>query len=201
LILAFLLMQLSISIPGASGHGVKSNLLPGPIRVQEVFSSSEAAVGEVVTVSVTLTNLSENNFTASAGIFDEDSSSLHITSIRPDGGVDLGPGAVIDFDINARAVRPGIFHVHTSFQIEGLGNVLGPGQTITVYPEEVTVTTVEVDDKKVDVSFFLEEPIKIERAWVDKDTRSLLISLSGGSWDGSKMMTIWVPTDLMYFYD
>ena len=46
--------------------------------------------------------------------------------------IDIPPQASVPYSITAKALEPGIYHVHTQLNLEHIGPGLGPGQTIQV---------------------------------------------------------------------
>jgi methane/ammonia monooxygenase subunit B len=121
----------------AEGHGVQAQLQSRFVRIQdEAFSAQTLNTGDELTVTGTLQSLVNKPLRAWISLFSESSNAgnrWEFLSRDPPGNIfDIAPQATIPYTLTARALEPGVYHVHTQLNIESVGPGLGPGQTIQV---------------------------------------------------------------------
>jgi methane/ammonia monooxygenase subunit B len=121
----------------AEGHGVQAQLQSRFVRIQdEAFSAQTLNTGDELTVTGTLQSLVNKPLRAWISLFSESTNAgnrWEFLSRDPPGNIfDIAPQATIPYTLTARALEPGVYHVHTQLNIESVGPGLGPGQTIQV---------------------------------------------------------------------
>jgi len=126
-----------IPVKDAEGHGVQAQLQSRFIRIQdEAFSAQNLQTGEEITVSGTLQSLVNRPLRAWISLFSESTNAgnrWEFTARDPPGNVFvLEPQATIPYTVTAKALEPGIYHVHTQLNVATVGPGLGPGQTVQV---------------------------------------------------------------------
>jgi len=119
------------------GHGVQAQLQSRFVRIQdEAFSAQTLNTGEQLVVTGTLQSLVNKPLRAWLSLFSESTNAgnrWEFISREPPGNIfDIPPQGTIPYSITARALEPGIYHVHTQLNIEHVGPGLGPGQTVQV---------------------------------------------------------------------
>src|ERR671918_388950 len=124
-------------IPVAEGHGVQAQLQSRFVRIQdEAFSAQNLQTGEELTVTGTLQSLVNRPLRAWISLFSESTNAgnrWEFTSRDPPGNVfELQPQATIPYTVTAKALEPGVYHVHTQLNVATVGPGLGPGQTVQV---------------------------------------------------------------------
>ncbi len=124
-------------IQSAEAHGVQAQLQSRFIRIEdETFNRQSLQTGEVLTLSGAFVSLVGSDMRAWSSIFSESTNAgnrWEILARDPPGNVFSIPGNdVVDYEISARALEPGVYHVHTQLNIEHVGPGLGPGQTVVV---------------------------------------------------------------------
>src|SRR5215210_8944330 len=129
-------------IPVAEGHGVQAQLQSRFVRIQdEAFSAQNLQTGEELTVTGTLQSLVNRPLRAWISLFSESTNAgnrWEFTSRDPPGNVfELPAQATIPYELRAKALEPGVYHVHTQLNIAGVGPGLGPGQTVQVSGEPI----------------------------------------------------------------
>ncbi len=108
--------NIATMIQTAEGHGVQAQLQSRFIRIEdETFNRQSLQTGEVLTLSGAFVSLIDSDMRAWSSIFSEST----------------------DYEISARALEPGVYHVHTQLNIEHVGPGLGPGQTVVVEGEPI----------------------------------------------------------------
>src|SRR5215210_7485006 len=124
-------------IPVAEGHGVQAQLQSRFVRIQdEAFSAQTLQTGDEITVSGELQSLVNRPLRAWISLFSESTNAgnrWEFTSRDPPGNVfELQPQATIPYTVTAKALEPGVYHVHTQLNVATVGPGLGPGQTVQV---------------------------------------------------------------------
>ncbi len=119
------------------GHGVQAQLQSRFVRIQdEAFSAQTLNTGEQLVVTGTLQSLVNKPLRAWLSLFSESTNAgnrWEFIAREPPGNIfDIPPQGTIPYSITARALEPGIYHVHTQLNIEHVGPGLGPGQTVQV---------------------------------------------------------------------
>jgi len=126
----------------AEGHGVQAQLQSRFVRIEdETFNRQSLQTGEVLTLSGAFVSLVDSDMRAWSSIFSESTNAgnrWEILARDPPGNVfDIPGNDVVDYEISARALEPGVYHVHTQLNIEHVGPGLGPGQTVVVEGEPI----------------------------------------------------------------
>lgn len=121
----------------AQGHGVQAQLQSRFVRIQdEAFSSQTLNTGDQMTVTGTLQSLVNKPLRGWLSLFSESTNAgnrWEFIARDPPGNIfDIPPQGSIPYSITAKALEPGIYHVHTQLNIEHVGPGLGPGQTVQV---------------------------------------------------------------------
>jgi len=121
----------------AQGHGVQAQLQSRFVRIQdEAFSTQTLNTGDQVTVTGTLQSLVNKPLRAWLSLFSESTNAgnrWEFIARDPPGNIfDIPPQGTVPYSITAKALEPGIYHVHTQLNIEHVGPGLGPGQTVQV---------------------------------------------------------------------
>lgn len=123
--------------PTAQGHGVQAQLQSRFVRIQdEAFSTQTLNTGDQMTVTGTLQSLVNKPLRGWLSLFSESTNAgnrWEFIARDPPGNIfDIPPQGSIPYSITAKALEPGIYHVHTQLNIEHVGPGLGPGQTVQV---------------------------------------------------------------------
>jgi methane/ammonia monooxygenase subunit B len=126
-----------IPVKDAEGHGVQAQLQSRFVRIQdEAFSAQNLQTGEEITVTGTLQSLVNRDLRAWISLFSESTNAgnrWEFTARDPPGNVFvLEPQATIPYTVTAKALEPGVYHVHTQLNVATVGPGLGPGQTVQV---------------------------------------------------------------------
>ena len=121
----------------AQGHGVQAQLQSRFVRIQdEAFSTQTLNTGDQMTVTGTLQSLINKPLRAWLSLFSESTNAgnrWEFIARDPPGNIfDIPPQGTVPYSITAKALEPGIYHVHTQLNIEHVGPGLGPGQTVQV---------------------------------------------------------------------
>ena len=129
-------------IPVVEGHGVQAQLQSRFVRIQdETFSAQTLKTGDEITVSGTLQSLVNRPLRAWISLFSESTNAgnrWEFISRDPPGNVfEIPPQATVPYELRAKALEPGVYHVHTQMNIAGVGPGLGPGQTVQVTGEAI----------------------------------------------------------------
>ena len=119
------------------GHGVQAQLQSRFVRIQdEAFSAQTLNAGQQLTVTGTLQSLVNKPLRAWLSLFSESTNAgnrWEFISRDPPGNIfDIPPQGTVPYSITARALEPGVYHVHTQLNIEHVGPGLGPGQTVQI---------------------------------------------------------------------
>ena len=129
-------------IPVAEGHGVQAQLQSRWVRIQdEAFSAQTLQTGDEITVTGELQSLVNRPLRAWISLFSESTNAgnrWEFVARDPPGNVfEIPPQANIPYELRAKALEPGIYHVHTQLNIAGVGPGIGPGQTVQVSGEPI----------------------------------------------------------------
>ncbi|HZB99380.1 MAG TPA: methane monooxygenase/ammonia monooxygenase subunit B [Nitrososphaeraceae archaeon] len=129
-------------IPVAEGHGVQAQLQSRFVRIQdEAFSAQTLQTGDEITVTGELQSLVNRPLRAWMSIFSESTNAgnrWEFVARDPPGNVfEIPPQATIPYELRAKALEPGVYHVHTQLNVAGVGPGLGPGQTVQVSGEPI----------------------------------------------------------------
>ena len=121
----------------AQGHGVQAQLQSRFVRIQdEAFSTQTLNTGDQMTVTGTLQSLVNKPLRAWLSLFSESTNAgnrWEFVSRDPPGNIiDIPAQGTLPYSITAKALEPGIYHVHTQLNLEHIGPGLGPGQTVQV---------------------------------------------------------------------
>jgi methane/ammonia monooxygenase subunit B len=121
----------------AEGHGVQAQLQSRFVRIQdEAFSAQTLNTGDQLVVTGNLQSLVNKPLRAWLSLFSESTNAgnrWEFVARDPPGNIfDIPPQGTIPYSITAKALEPGIYHVHTQLNVEHVGPGLGPGQTIQV---------------------------------------------------------------------
>ena len=129
-------------IQSAEAHGVQAQLQSRFIQItNEAISRQSLSTGETLVLSGTLVSLVERDQRGWISIFSESTNSgnrWEIMARDPPGIVFAIPGnSVINYAVTAKALEPGVYHVHTQLNVDKVGPGLGPGTTVVVEGEPV----------------------------------------------------------------
>jgi methane/ammonia monooxygenase subunit B len=129
-------------LPVAEGHGVQAQLQSRFVKISdESFSAQTVHTGDTITVKGTLQSLVNRPLRAWLSLFSESTNAgnrWEFIARDPPGNIfDIPPQGTIPYSITAKALEPGIYHVHTQLNIEHIGPGLGPGQTVQVTGEPI----------------------------------------------------------------
>ena len=121
----------------AEGHGVQAQLQSRFVRIQdEAFSVQTLNTGDQLVVTGNLQSLVNKPLRAWLSLFSESTNAgnrWEFIARDPPGNIfDIPPQGTIPYSITAKALEPGVYHVHTQLNVEHVGPGLGPGQTIQV---------------------------------------------------------------------
>ena len=124
-------------IQTAEAHGVQAQLQSRFIRIEdETWNRQSMQTGETLTVQGTLVSLIERDMRGWLSIFSESTNAgnrWEILARDPPGNVfDIEGNQVVTYSISAKALEPGVYHVHTQLNVQNVGPGLGPGQTVVV---------------------------------------------------------------------
>src|ERR687889_2534238 len=131
-----------IPIEDAEGHGVQAQLQSRFVRIQdEAFSAQTLQTGDEITVSGELQSLVNRPLRAWISIFSESTNAgnrWEFVARDPPGNVfEIPPQGTIPYELRAKALEPGVYHVHIQLNVAGVGPGLGPGQTVQVSGEPI----------------------------------------------------------------
>jgi len=129
-------------LPSAEAHGVQAQLQSRFIRIEdETFNRQSLNTGETLCLSGSLVSLIERDSRAWVSIFSESTNAgnrWEMLSRDPPGNVfDIPGNSVVDYQVCAMALEPGVYHVHTQLNVDRVGPGLGPGQTVIVEGEHI----------------------------------------------------------------
>jgi methane/ammonia monooxygenase subunit B len=124
-------------LPAAEAHGVQAQLQSRFVRIEdETFSRQSVSSGENICVSGKLVSLVVRDLRAWVSIFSESTNAgnrWEIQSRDPPGNVfDIQGNTVVPYEVCAKALEPGVYHLHTQLNVASVGPGLGPGQTVVV---------------------------------------------------------------------
>ena len=124
-------------LPSAEAHGVQAQLQSRFVRIEdETFNRQSLQTGEILTVNGVLVSLVERDMRAWISIFSESTNAgnrWEMLARDPPGNVfDIPGNSVTSYSLSAKALEPGVYHVHTQLNIANVGPGLGPGQTVVV---------------------------------------------------------------------
>lgn len=128
--------------PSATAHGVQAQLQSRFIRIaDEQFNRQSLQTGEILVLQGQLVSLVERDLRGWISIFSESTNAgnrWEIMSRDPPGNVfDISGNTVTPYQISARALEAGVYHVHTQLNVASVGPGLGPGQTVVVEGEPI----------------------------------------------------------------
>ena len=129
-------------LPMADGHGVQAQLQSRFVRINnEAFSAQSLNTGDTLVVTGELQSLVNRDMRGWISLFSESTNAgnrWEFVSRDPPGNIlELAPQQTIPYRIEAKALEPGIYHVHTQLNLANVGPGLGPGQTIQVVGEPI----------------------------------------------------------------
>ena len=129
-------------IQSAEAHGVQAQLQSRFIQIQnEAISRQSLATGETLVLSGTLVSLVEREQRGWISLFSESPHSgnrWEIMARDPPGVVfEIGGNSITPYAITAKALEPGVYHVHTQLNVANVGPGLGPGTTVVVEGEAI----------------------------------------------------------------
>jgi len=129
-------------LPTAEAHGVQAQLQSRFVRIEdETFNRQSLQTGEIITLQGTLVSLVERDMRAWLSIFSESTNAgnrWEMLARDPPGNVfDIPGNSVTPYSLSARALEPGVYHVHTQLNVASVGPGLGPGQTVVVDGEYI----------------------------------------------------------------
>jgi len=124
-------------LPTAEAHGVQAQLQSRFVRIEdETFNRQSLQTGEILTVNGVLVSLVERDMRAWLSIFSESTNAgnrWEMLARDPPGNVfDIDGNSVTSYSLSAKALEPGVYHVHTQLNVANVGPGLGPGQTVVV---------------------------------------------------------------------
>jgi methane/ammonia monooxygenase subunit B len=129
-------------IPDAEGHGVQAQLQSRFVRINnEAFSAQSLQTGDTIVVTGELQSLVNRDLRGWISIFSESTNAgnrWEFVSRDPPGNIINVPAQeTIPYRLEAKALEPGIYHVHTQLNLASVGPGLGPGQTVQVVGEPI----------------------------------------------------------------
>jgi len=129
-------------IQSAEAHGVQAQLQSRFIQIQnEAITRQSLSTGETLVLSGTLVSLVERDQRGWISLFSESTNSgnrWEIMARDPPGVVFQIPGnSITNYAITAKALEPGVYHVHTQLNVANVGPGLGPGTTVVVDGEAI----------------------------------------------------------------
>ena len=121
----------------AEAHGVQAQLQSRFIKIEdEAITRQSLSTGETLTLSGKLVSLVERDNRGWISLFSESTNSgnrWEIMARDPPGVVFVIPGNdVTPYSVTAKALEPGVYHVHTQLNVANVGPGLGPGTTVVV---------------------------------------------------------------------
>jgi len=129
-------------IQSAEAHGVQAQLQSRFIQItNEAISRQSLSNGETLVLSGTLVSLVEREQRGWISLFSESTNSgnrWEIMARDPPGVVFQIPGnSITNYAVTAKALEPGVYHVHTQLNVANVGPGLGPGTTVVVEGEPI----------------------------------------------------------------
>ncbi len=139
---ASILTSIIALLPMADGHGVQAQLQSRFVRINnEAFSAQSLNTGDTLVVTGELQSLVNREMRGWISLFSESTNAgnrWEFVSRDPPGNIlEIQPQETIPYRIEAKALEPGIYHVHTQLNLANVGPGLGPGQTIQVVGEPI----------------------------------------------------------------
>lgn len=134
--------NLALMVQSAEAHGVQAQLQSRFVKIEdETFNRQSLQTGEELVLSGKFVSLVERDLRGWNSIFSESTNAgnrWEILARSPPGNVFQIPGnAVVPYEIRAKALEPGVYHVHTQLNVASVGPGLGPGQTVVVTGEPI----------------------------------------------------------------
>ncbi len=134
--------NLAQMVQTAEAHGVQAQLQSRFIKIEdESFSRQSMQTGEELTISGKFVSLVERDLRGWVSIFTESTNAgnrWEIQARSPPGNVfDIDGNSVVEYAVTAKALEPGVYHVHTQLNVANVGPGLGPGQTVVVTGEHI----------------------------------------------------------------
>ena len=129
-------------IPDAEGHGVQAQLQSRFVRINnEAFSAQSIHTGDSLVVTGELQSLVNRPLRGWISLFSESTNAGNrwefISRDPPGNIINVPPQETIPYRLEAKALEPGIYHVHTQLNLASVGPGLGPGQTVQVVGEPI----------------------------------------------------------------
>ena len=129
-------------IQSAEAHGVQAQLQSRFIQItNEAISRQSLSTGETLVLSGTLVSLVEREQRGWISLFSESTNSgnrWEIMARDPPGVVfEIQGNSVTSYSVTAKALEPGVYHVHTQLNVANVGPGLGPGTTVVVDGEPI----------------------------------------------------------------
>ena len=139
---ASILASIISLLPSADGHGVQAQLQSRFVRINnEAFSAQSLNTGDTLVVTGELQSLVNRPMRGWISLFSESTNAgnrWEFVSRDPPGNImEIQPQETIPYRLEAKALEPGIYHVHTQLNLANVGPGLGPGQTIQVVGEPI----------------------------------------------------------------
>jgi len=129
--------QVTSLIQTAEAHGVQAQLQSRFIQINdETISRQSLSTGEILVLSGKLVSLVERDNRGWISLFSESTNSgnrWEIMARDPPGVVfEIQGNSVTSYSVTAKALEPGVYHVHTQLNVANVGPGLGPGTTVVV---------------------------------------------------------------------
>jgi len=129
--------QVTSLIQTAEAHGVQAQLQSRFIQItDETISRQSLSTGEILVLSGKLVSLVERDNRGWISLFSESTNSgnrWEIMARDPPGVVfEIKGNSVTSYSVTAKALEPGVYHVHTQLNVANVGPGLGPGTTVVV---------------------------------------------------------------------
>jgi len=126
----------------AEAHGVQAQLQSRFIKIEdEAITRQSLSTGETLTLSGQLVSLVERDNRGWISLFSESTNSgnrWEIMARDPPGVVfEIQGNSVTSYSVTAKALEPGVYHVHTQLNVANVGPGLGPGTTVVVDGEPI----------------------------------------------------------------
>jgi len=194
--------SLFVSILPAYGHGVPEALQGKLVRIDdETFSPQTVQTGQKITVSGVIVNQVNQSLRTWISLLSQttENNGLQIISTDPANVTEILPSGVVHYTLTIKALKPGLYHVHTQLIIENGEMVLGPGQTIFVQGNAINDTSLNLDifgvksGGKQTAMKILSSSV-ISRFSYDENTKQISFSVSGDNGTGG---TTVIPVGIM----
>lgn len=165
-----------------------------------MFSRDTLTEGQTLNITGKIVNISEGTVTiTSFGIFDdtdETGDNWEVINVRPQ-RMSLEPNESQGFEMEIKAIRQGIYHLHPSFQMLGHEERLGIGQLVTIFGDRTSAYQLHVNDTTFFLPYMFDTPYALERIWVDMERMAIYSEVSGNNAKSDGKLTIWIPIDLI----